>query len=109
MAERPDDACLGEAFAALDAATAAERTRGPVGLAVSGGGDSVALLHIADKWARTRGAALEVATVDHRLRPESAAEAIAVAKAANALGWRHETLEWRGWAGKGNLQAEARA
>lgn len=101
-----DDACLKETLAALDAAPGAG---GAVGLAVSGGGDSVALLHLADTWAQARGRALEVATVDHGLRPESAAEAKAVAAAAHMLGWRHETLEWRGWAGRGNLQAEARA
>ncbi|MFV0474675.1 MAG: tRNA lysidine(34) synthetase TilS [Pikeienuella sp.] len=98
------DPIFAEIAAALDAGLGG--VEGALGLAVSGGGDSVALLHLAALWAR--GRALEVATVDHGLRPESAAEARAVAEAAAALGFRHETLAWRGWRGDGNLQAEAR-
>ena len=59
------------------------------GLAVSGGGDSVALMHLA---ARLGGRALRVATVDHGLRPAATAEVAAVAAAAAALGLPHETL-----------------
>src|SRR3546814_12367868 len=47
---------------------------GPVAVAVSGGADSTALLHLADVWARERTRPLLVYTVDHRLRPEAAAE-----------------------------------
>jgi len=75
-------------------------------VAVSGGGDSLALMHLAADWAG--GAPLAAVTVDHGLRPESAAEAREVARAAGALGLRHETLLWRGWDGHGNLQAAAR-
>lgn len=81
---------------------------GPIGVAVSGGGDSMALLHLIDEWARSRGRAVEVATVDHGLREESAEEAQFVARACGRLGLRHEILRWRGWDGAGNLQAEAR-
>ena len=44
-----------------------------LGLAVSGGGDSIALMHVAAEWAQ--GRRVMVATVDHGLRPGSAAEA----------------------------------
>lgn len=81
---------------------------GAVGVAVSGGGDSMALLHLIDEWAHARGRMIEVATVDHGLREESAEEAQFVARACSGLGLRHEILEWRGWDGAGNLQAEAR-
>nr|WP_246482535.1 tRNA lysidine(34) synthetase TilS [Methylopila capsulata] len=63
-------------------------------IAVSGGADSMALLALAADWAATRtGTRLSVATVDHSLRPESAAEARAVALAATALGLPHARLE----------------
>ena len=75
-----------------------------LGIAVSGGGDSVALMHLAAR----RGGALRVATVDHGLRDGSAGEAGAVARSAAALGLPHETLHWT-WNGAGNLQASARA
>ena len=77
-----------------------------LGLAVSGGGDSVALMQMAAAWAR--GRRLMVATVNHGLRPESAAEATAVARAARALGLSHATLLWRRDTDTGNLMAQAR-
>lgn len=82
-----------------------------LGLAVSGGSDSTALLHIAAPWAQARGVRLAVATVDHRLRPGSGDEAAAVARASAALGVPHRALVWdhAGRAPAGNLMAAARA
>ncbi len=80
-----------------------------LGLAVSGGGDSMAMLHLLAPWARVRGIALRVATVDHGLRPQAAEEAALVRRESAALGLVHDTLAWRGWSGQGNLQHEARA
>lgn len=76
------------------------------GLAVSGGGDSIALMHIAAQWAA--GRRLMVATVDHGLRPESAGEAKQVHAAAKALGLGHVTLLWKRESETGNLMANAR-
>jgi tRNA(Ile)-lysidine synthase len=81
---------------------------GGLGLAVSGGGDSIALLHLAALWAHRSGARLEVASVDHGLRPESAEEARGVAIESEALGLSCALLRWEGAAGRGNLQARAR-
>jgi tRNA(Ile)-lysidine synthase len=79
-------------------------------LAVSGGPDSTALMILAKRWrdTRPRGAELVAATIDHRLRPESAAEAAAVAKLARSLGIGHHTLVWAGKKPKSGLQAAAR-
>ncbi|HEY0053290.1 MAG TPA: ATP-binding protein, partial [Caulobacteraceae bacterium] len=44
----------------------------PVCIALSGGGDSVALLHLAESWARRRRRRLLALTVDHALHADSA-------------------------------------
>lgn len=64
-----------------------------IGIAVSGGPDSLALLLLA---AAARQGLIEAATVDHGLRPESAAEADMVASLCERLGVPHTTLriEW---------------
>ncbi len=79
-----------------------------LGVAVSGGGDSLALLLLADDWRRDTGTVLEVATVDHGLRPEAAAEAETVAAAAARMGLSHETLLWERRDTSGNLPDQAR-
>ena len=105
----PDDAAPGDvrarAFAALD--ELAGDARG-LGIALSGGGDSVALMHLAAAWAAARGRSLATATVDHGLRPESAAEAVAAGVAAAQLGLPHQVLRWQSAGGPGNLMANAR-
>lgn len=78
-----------------------------IALAVSGGGDSMAMLALAHNWARVWGPRLWVVTVDHGLRPESAAEARMVAEFCATLERPHATLRWH-WDGTGNLQDAAR-
>lgn len=51
----------------------------PILVGVSGGPDSLALLHALWRWRETGGPAVIALHVDHRLRPESAAEAGRVA------------------------------
>jgi tRNA(Ile)-lysidine synthase len=60
-----------------------------IGIGVSGGPDSVALLLLA---AAARPGQVEAATVDHRLRPESADEADLVARLCERLGVSHSIL-----------------
>lgn len=79
-----------------------------LGVAVSGGGDSMALLVLLADWARETGRALRAVTVDHGLRWEAAEEAEMVARLAQDLDVPHDTLLWSGWKGQGNLQAAAR-
>lgn len=84
----------------------------PVALAVSGGSDSTALMVLFVDWLRQEDGdpgRHTVLTVDHRLRPESAAEAREVADRAAALGFRHATLVWEGEKPRTGLQAAARA
>ena len=65
-----------------------------LGLAVSGGPDSLALLLLA---AAARPGMVEAATVDHALRPESRGEAATVAGLCEQLGVPHAvlTVEWK--------------
>lgn len=96
---------------ALDAAFAqamAQWGNRPLGLAVSGGSDSLALLHLARDWAKGTGAPLHVATVDHSLRTGSDLEAAQVARLCADLHLPHTTLVWQGWDKRGNLQDAAR-
>lgn len=79
-----------------------------LGVAVSGGGDSVALLHLLARCFAQDGVALCAATVDHGLRAGSAAEAAQAAALAANIGVPHDTLSWDGWDGAGNLQDQAR-
>lgn len=81
---------------------------GPLGVALSGGGDSVALLHLLDDWARPRGIALRAATVDHRLRDASADEAAFCGRLCARLGIAHDILPWTAAAPGPNLQDRAR-
>lgn len=74
-----------------------------LGIAVSGGPDSMALLLLAQAL---RPGMVEAATVDHGLRAESADEARMVARLCRDLGIAHSILPVT--VGMGNLQAEAR-
>jgi|DewCreStandDraft_4_1066084.scaffolds.fasta_scaffold20188_2 tRNA(Ile)-lysidine synthase len=80
-------------------------------LAVSGGPDSTALLVLAARWRASlkTGPKLVAVTVDHGLRPESAAEAQAVARLARRLRVAHRILRWQGRKPKTGVQAAARA
>lgn len=96
----------------------------PFAIAVSGGADSTALMHLVARWcalddrrhesddARNGGrnrTRVTVLTVDHALRPGSRDEAETVCRAAAALGFRHALLEWTGKKPPAGLQAAARA
>jgi len=63
-----------------------------VGVGVSGGGDSLALLALASDWATESGRSVVGLTVDHGLRPESGREAAWVAARCRARGVRYLCL-----------------
>lgn len=79
-------------------------------LAVSGGPDSLALMLLAARWAEATpdAPALHVATVDHGLRPESAAEAAFAAQAARVRGLPATILTWEGDKPARRIQEKAR-
>lgn len=70
----------------------------PVAIAVSGGGDSMALLATVLELRQqgAPGAPLVVLTVNHDLRPEAADEAAAVARFCDQHGIDHHVLRWIG-------------
>lgn len=80
----------------------------PIAIALSGGGDSLALLLIASDWARDAGRDLLVLTVDHRLKPESDAWTQACAGIAGRLGLPFRALTWIGDKPTTGLPAAAR-
>lgn len=83
--------------------------QGPLALAVSGGSDSLAMLHLMAEAAGPAGRALQVVTVDHGLRPEAAEEAAVVAGICAGLGLPHRVLVWdHGGHIEGNLMQAAR-
>ena len=91
----------------LDRRLSAQSPR-PIAVALSGGGDSVALLHAATAWARARGRRLVALTVDHQLQPQSLAWTEACAALAVRLGAGFQPLVWDGPKPKTGLPAAAR-
>ena len=79
-----------------------------IGVAVSGGGDSIALLKLLVNW-QSNSTSLWVATVDHGLRPEAKAEAEFVGRICRDAKIPHKTLTWDRADRSGNLQNAARS
>lgn len=79
-----------------------------IGIAVSGGSDSMAVLHLFARAAPHRGCTVHAVTVNHGLRPEAADEAAFVARACAGLGVSHDTVLWEHDHITGNLQDQAR-
>ncbi|RZJ97851.1 MAG: hypothetical protein EON88_01980 [Brevundimonas sp.] len=84
------------------------QTARPLVVALSGGGDSVALLHLAADWADARGRPLLALTVDHGLTPASADWTARAEAAARAVGADWRGLVWRGDKPATGLPAAAR-
>ncbi len=78
---------------------------GPLGVAVSGGSDSLALLYGLAEWGRRP---LHVFCVDHGLNPASAAWTGTVADHARRVGARFTPLHWMGPKPRTGLSAAAR-
>ncbi len=81
----------------------------PGAVAVSGGGDSLALMHLLRRWAKAgRREPPVVLTVDHGLREGSAADARKVLRWARDAGLKAHALRWTGAKPKSDIEAQAR-
>jgi tRNA(Ile)-lysidine synthase len=78
-------------------------------LAVSGGGDSMALAVLCARVLLPRGVRLKAYTVDHGLRSGAGAEAAAAGRTLAALGIAHEILIWTDQKPETHVQERARA
>ncbi|WP_085907203.1 tRNA lysidine(34) synthetase TilS [Kiloniella majae] len=81
-----------EEFAQLMSVIALPRNPFRIGVAVSGGADSMALCLLLRNWVKTKGGELFAVTVDHGLRPESGIEAQWVHARLVAEGIQHDVL-----------------
>ena len=78
-------------------------------IAVSGGGDSVALMHLAADWSKRHGVSPPVVlTVDHGLRGQSGSDATKVANWAEDLGLKAAVLVWQGPKPRAGIEEQAR-
>ncbi|MFM2045513.1 MAG: putative tRNA(Ile)-lysidine synthetase, TilS [Pseudomonadota bacterium] len=79
-----------------------------IAVALSGGPDSMALALLLHEWARAQGGGITTLTVDHGLRPGSAAEAGQVAAWMRTRGIPHHILTWTGQKPATGVQEAAR-
>ncbi|MFN3779147.1 MAG: tRNA lysidine(34) synthetase TilS [Brevundimonas aurantiaca] len=94
-------------FARLDDRLTVDDDR-PVALALSGGGDSIALMRLTAAWAQARGRPVLALTVDHGLNPDSPAWTRFAGEAAQAVGCAWRGLVWTGDKPTAGLTAAAR-
>lgn len=97
-----------EEFSASLTAIGGFETQPLLAVAVSGGPDSMALMLLADRWARMQGGKAWGLTIDHGLRRESADEARMVASWLDARSIPHAILYWAGLKPDSGIQEAAR-
>lgn len=81
----------------------------PLAVALSGGGDSLALLHLTLDWANRNGRPVLALTVDHGLNSESAGWTAEAGARAKRLGADWQALAWAGPKPSTGIQARARS
>lgn len=109
MAARAKPPLNDENFSALMARLGIDFAVGDkIAVALSGGGDSIALALLLKEFCKNNKLSLVALTVDHGLRPESANEAAQVALWMKAAGVLHQTLKWTGKKPQTHIQELAR-
>jgi tRNA(Ile)-lysidine synthase len=79
-----------------------------IGVAVSGGSDSLGLMVLLNDLAQDLNTRIFAVTVNHGLRAEAADEAAQVAQIAQSLSIPHDVLHWSPPKGAGNFHDQAR-
>ena len=105
------DSCCGSRSAQLEKLLEPVAYVPALGLAVSGGTDSLGMLLLVHDWqsrAPTDRPELFVYSVDHRLREASAGECAEVARVSAKLKLAHRTLCWEGEKPESGIQEAAR-
>lgn len=77
-------------------------------IAVSGGIDSLALLLIANNWAKNNNSTVIGITINHGLRLEAEKEAVYVSNICKKFDIEHHILTWEGEKPESNIEAIAR-
>ncbi len=97
-----------EKFTASMTALGLDTTAPKIAVAVSGGGDSLALTLLLNDWATARGGKILALTVDHGLRAGSPAEAQTLHDELQKRGIPHDILAWQGDKPSSHIQERAR-
>lgn len=97
-----------EDFALAMKKTGVDEACPKITVAVSGGGDSLALAILVQEWVKARGGRMLALTVDHQLRSDSRGEAEKVQKILRARGIPQEILSWAGEKPASHVQERAR-
>ncbi|MCQ2913771.1 MAG: tRNA lysidine(34) synthetase TilS [Alphaproteobacteria bacterium] len=79
-----------------------------VAVAVSGGADSMALMHLANRYCKKHNIELIVLTVNHGLRESASKEVLFVENEAKKLGLETRILTWNGDKPKTGIEQSAR-
>ncbi|PPR78950.1 MAG: tRNA(Ile)-lysidine synthase [Alphaproteobacteria bacterium MarineAlpha2_Bin1] len=79
-----------------------------IGVAVSGGSDSLALILLAKNWVKKFGGSVIGITVDHSLRNSSFEEALSVERQLKKLDIQHKIIKYQGLIPKSRIQEVAR-
>jgi len=107
MGSKTQTNCLGSLSEVLES-TGPFEAAPRLAVAVSGGGDSMALALLADHWARQRGGSIVGLSVDHGLRVGSDTEAVQVGDWLQGRNIEHHILTWTGSKPDSAVQERAR-